>query len=60
MHMSKYGGKTNLDHWLEDYHLAMKARGQMMTSPSSTFPACIKLNQSLAQAARSRQHPLLG
>jgi hypothetical protein len=27
MHISKYDGETNLDHWLEDYRLAMKARG---------------------------------
>ena len=27
MHISKYDSETNLDHWLEDYHLAMKARG---------------------------------
>jgi hypothetical protein len=26
-HISKYDGETNLDHWLEDYHLAVKARG---------------------------------
>ena len=25
MHISKYDDKTNLDHWLEDYCLAMKA-----------------------------------
>jgi hypothetical protein len=27
MHISKYDGETNSDHWLEDYRLAMKARG---------------------------------
>ena len=27
MHISKYSGETNLDHWLEDYHLTKKARG---------------------------------
>jgi hypothetical protein len=27
MHISKYDGETNLDHWLEDYHLGMRARG---------------------------------
>ena len=27
MHISKYDGKTNPDHWLEDYRLAMKAEG---------------------------------
>jgi hypothetical protein len=27
MHISKYDGEINLDHWLEDYHLAMKAEG---------------------------------
>ena len=24
-HISKYNGETNPDHWLEEYHLAMKA-----------------------------------
>jgi hypothetical protein len=37
MHISKYDSKTNPDHWLEDYLLAMKAGGLDMTSPSSTF-----------------------
>jgi hypothetical protein len=27
MHIAKYDGETNLDHWLEDYRLAMRARG---------------------------------
>jgi hypothetical protein len=27
MHISKYDGETDPDHWLEDYCLAMKARG---------------------------------
>ena len=27
MHISKYNGKTNPDHWLKDYYLAMKAEG---------------------------------
>jgi len=27
MHISNYDSDTNLDHWLEDYHLAMKAGG---------------------------------
>ena len=27
MHISKYDDKTNLDHWLEDYRLTMKAEG---------------------------------
>jgi hypothetical protein len=27
MHISKYGGETNLDHWLEDYCLTMRAEG---------------------------------
>jgi hypothetical protein len=27
MHISKYDSETNSDHWLEDYRLAMKARG---------------------------------
>ena len=26
-HISKYAGDTNPDHWLEDYHLAFRARG---------------------------------
>ena len=26
-YISKYDGETNPDHWLEDYCLAMKARG---------------------------------
>jgi hypothetical protein len=26
MHISKYDGKTNLDHWLGDYCLTMNAR----------------------------------
>ena len=26
MHISKYNSETNLDHWLEDYHIIMKAR----------------------------------
>ena len=26
-HISKYDGETNLDHWLKDYHHAMRARG---------------------------------
>jgi hypothetical protein len=25
--ISKYDGETNTDHWLEDYCLAMKAKG---------------------------------
>jgi hypothetical protein len=27
MHISKYDGETNPDHWLEDYHLAMRVEG---------------------------------
>jgi hypothetical protein len=27
MHISKYDGETNPEHWLEDYRLTMKARG---------------------------------
>jgi hypothetical protein len=27
MHISMYDGKTNPDHWLEDYLLAMRAEG---------------------------------
>jgi hypothetical protein len=26
-YISKYNDETNLDHWLEDYHLAMTAEG---------------------------------
>jgi hypothetical protein len=26
-HITKYDGETNLDHWLEDYYLTMKAEG---------------------------------
>jgi hypothetical protein len=36
-HISKYDGETNSDHWLKDYHLTMKARGQTMTLPFNTF-----------------------
>jgi hypothetical protein len=27
MHISKYDGETNPDHWLKDYRLTMRARG---------------------------------
>ena len=27
MHISKYDGETNLDHWLEDYGLVMWVKG---------------------------------
>jgi hypothetical protein len=27
MHISKYDGETNLDHWLEDYCLTLKVEG---------------------------------
>jgi hypothetical protein len=36
-HIFKYDSETNLNHWLEDYRLAMKAEGQTTTSPFSTF-----------------------
>jgi hypothetical protein len=61
MHISKHDGETNPNHWLEDYCQGMKAEGSNDDFHYLVpFPASIKLDQSLARAARARQHPLLG
>ena len=44
MHISMYDGEINLDHWLEDYRLAMKDEGQTMTSRPVPFFASVKLD----------------
>jgi hypothetical protein len=36
MHISKYDGETNPDHWLEDYRLTMKAGGVAPGFPKNT------------------------
>jgi hypothetical protein len=37
-HISKYDGETNLDHWLEDYHLAMRAGGSNYDFTMQSLP----------------------
>jgi hypothetical protein len=55
MHISKYDGETNLDHWLEDYRLAMKAGGGglMMASSSNTFPCFCQARPELDSSSSS-------
>jgi hypothetical protein len=55
MHISMYDGKTNPDHWLEDYLLAMRAEGVRWwfcrVVPSS---ASVEFDESWAGAAQGQ------